>query len=322
MDEKKSMRPISLRLAAEKAETYYQVLRDPDDPDYETALDELSRLVWTVSRQPSGDANDFHNFAVNLAKNGLDYLACEVLKCGLEHYPKNCDLLSDYMQYGMKCGLREECAACFDILSNIPKRRYTWRSFSFSIAYLRNLVDECDTDEEIDELAQKMLDLSDEFLKYLPYDEEAYRSRATVYEVLRNPTREIDTLKQGLDALGSAPRCALQLADILVDRGEYKSAIQVIQQGISGNNKDQSSINEAYMYYLLGRAKLGCAENNSEPLKESDIMEIYAAFNTALSTLDNRNYRETIRNKVIMLMSKTALPVPPDFENLFDLVEE
>ena len=322
MDENKSTRPVSIRLATQKAETYYRILRDPEDPDYEDAQDELNRLVWTVIRQPAGDADDFHNFAVSLAKNGLDYLACDIISCGLKYYPKNCDLLSDFLQFGMKCGLRNECEICFDTLSKIPKRRYTWRGFSFSIAYLKKLVDECETDQEIDELAGKMLELSDAFLKYLPYDEEAYHSRATVYGVLRDSKREVETLRQGLDTLGSAPRCALQLGDILVDRGEYDSAIQVIQQGISGNNKDQSSVNEAYMYYLLGRAKLGCAEKAGTPLKESDLMEIYTAFNTSLSTMDSRSYRETIRNKVIMLVSKTAFPVSPNLENLYDLVEE
>ena len=312
---------VSIKKATQKAEAYYKVLSDIDDPEYESALSELNELTQSVLSKPIGDASDFHNFAVGLAKNEFDHLACEVLRCGLRLFPQNCDLLSDFLHYGMNCGLQDECKLYYEALKKLPKRLYTWRGFTFGIYYLEALLDQCDTDSKLDELANEMLQLSNDFLKYLPYEEDAYRSRATIYNVLKDPQKEIDTLRDGLKHLQSAPKCALELADILVDRGEYDEALSVISRCISDNNKDQSSINEAYVYYLWGRARLGKEEKSGGEFTKDIVIPIYVDFNTALSTLKNNSYINVIHEKVKLLQSKTGINVPMALENLYDLIE-
>lgn len=312
---------VSIRRAAKKADELYKSLLDPSDPDYEAEENELINLVQTTLLAPVGDADDFHNFAVDLARNDFDNLACEVLKRGLELFPKNCDLLSDFLQYGMNCGLREECKSYYELLHALPRRRYTWRGFSFSINYLEQLIDECDSDEEFDSLANEMMELSDEYLCFLPYEEDAYRSRANIYKTLREPDKEVETLKEGLSKLNSAPRCALQLADLLVERGEYEEALKIIPRGISDNNKDQSSINEAYLYYLSGRAKLGLQEKSGEVFSEDFILSVLLDFNIALSNLKNKSYRSVIYDKTVLLKNRYGIRIPEQFENLYDLVE-
>lgn len=311
----------SIRRAALKAEEHYRVLLDPNDPDYETEEIELNELVKITLLAPVGDADDFHNFAVDLARNSFDNLACEVLRRGLELFPRNCDLLSDFLQYGMNCGFREECKAYYERLHLLPRRRYTWRGFSFSINYLEQLADECESDEEFDLLANEMIELSDEYLRFLPYEEDAYRSRANIYKTLREPDKEVDMLKEGLSKLNSAPRCALQLADLLVERGEYEEALKIIPRGLSDNNKDQSAISEAYLYYLSGRAKLGLQEKSGEAFSEDGILSVFMDFNIALASLKNKSYRSVIYDKTVLLKNRYGIHIPEQFENLYDLVE-
>lgn len=307
--------------AAQKAEVYYRLLADVDDPDYETVLEELNTLVQDVIKNPIGDANDFHNFAVGLSKNDMEHLACDVIRCGLKIFPKNCDLLSDFLQYGMRCGLKDECNAYYETLQKLPKRLYTWRGFSFSIDYLENLLNDCDTDEEIDALEEKMISLANDYLKYLPYEEDSYRTLASIYEVLKKPDQEREVLENALKTLNSAPKCALRLADIMVKRGEYSDAIPIIYRSISDNNQDQPSVNEGYLYYLSGRAKLGNAEKSNAEFDEPLVLDIYSDFNVALATLKSKSYTDSIFEKVRLLSSKTNIKVPEMYVYLYDLVE-
>lgn len=313
-------RPITVNFVMQKANICLQTLRDPSDPEFDSAQDELHKLIWSLCKQPAGNVTEFHNFAVILDRNGATDLACDVLRSGLSIFPKNCDLLSDFLQYGMVCGFRKECAHYYETLSKIPKRCYTWRSFAFSIHYLANLLEECEQEAQFDAITDKMQKLSDEFLHYLPYDEEAYRSRAELFRTLRMPNDEVKALRDALRFLNSAPKCALQLADILVERGEYDEALSVIPRGISDNNGNQSLINEEYLYYLMGRAKTGRAERSGKPLDEETVLDIYSDFNTSLSTMENPSYKQMICNKVVLLQSKTGIDVPMKFEHLFFLV--
>ena len=52
-----------------------------------------------------GTADEFHNFTTELARAGYYGRACSVLEKGIEQYSMNTDLLADYLNYGIKCGL-------------------------------------------------------------------------------------------------------------------------------------------------------------------------------------------------------------------------
>ena len=86
-----------------KAQVFLEYIYSMDD---DAAREDLYELIdqFLSQDQQSGDADDFHNFAVELARKDEYILACSVLDCGLKLFPKNVDLLADYLQFGVRGG--------------------------------------------------------------------------------------------------------------------------------------------------------------------------------------------------------------------------
>ncbi len=142
---------LPIRTANSIAQSYLPSLSSDDLYESEAAVKNLTDLVQRVVKQEvkSGDADDWHNFAVDIARVDLYDLACDILDCGLEIYPKNIDLLADYLQYGTSCERIEKCKAYYKILSKIPKIRWSWRGYCFSISYLKYLWERSDSEKEL-----------------------------------------------------------------------------------------------------------------------------------------------------------------------------
>ena len=105
-----------------------------------------------------------------------------------------------------------------------------------------------------------MFMLADEYLKYFPYEEGVFCSKADIYKALKEPDNERKALETGLEQLNVAPKCALRLADLLFERGEYQECMNAIQRGIGDSNQEQASINESYLYYLSALTRIAIAQ--------------------------------------------------------------
>ena len=162
---------IPIKTANTIAQTYLENISSDDLYEAEAALKDLNALVQRVIQQTvkAGDADDWHNFAVDIAREDLYDLACDLLECGLSIYPKNIDLLADYLQYGTSCGRVENCKSFYKVLSKIPKIRWGWRGYSFSVSYLTYLWERSDSEKELEKLQEEMLGLAAAFRKNLPY---------------------------------------------------------------------------------------------------------------------------------------------------------
>ena len=167
---------IPIKTANTIAQTYLENISSDDLYEAEAALKDLNALVQRVIQQTvkAGDADDWHNFAVDIARKDLYDLACDLLECGLSIYPKNIDLLADYLQYGTSCGRIEKCKLFYKVLSKIPKIRWGWRGYSFSVSYLTYLWERSDSEKDLEKLQEEMLSLAAAFRKNLPFDEEIY----------------------------------------------------------------------------------------------------------------------------------------------------
>lgn len=267
-----------------------------------------------------GDADDWHNFAVDVARKDLYDLSCDILECGLSIFPKNIDLLADYLQYGTSCGRIEKCKNYYKVLSKIPKVRWGWRGYSFSVSYLTYLWERSDSEKEIERLQSEMLSLARQFRENLSHDEESYRCEADIYKLLHNKTKEEEILRLALEELKIAPKCALRLADLLFERGDYEDALANIQRGLRDAMQTQSVINEGYLYYLSGLSKMAMAQRNSLEIKEELALDIYSDFDISLRQEHRAAYINTMKSKTIMLISKSGINVPDRFEELCYLV--
>ena len=295
-----------------------------EEDDYEARLS-LNELINQISQQSeqAGDADDFHNFAVTLARKDEYGLACSVLECGLKWFPKNVDLIADYLQYGVNCGKGEECRRLYKTLLKIPKMRWTWRGFAFLIYYIQYLLDQSDSEKEILHKKQEMLELVSDFKRYFPYSEEAYHVESSIYKNLNEQGKELETLKTAMETLIICPKCALRCADILFDRGCYEEAMEAIKRGISDATQTQSSINEGYIYYLSALCRIALSQKSDTALSKQEVMDIYSNFNIALRDFRyGSNYEAVIKSKTNTLVNKTNVDVPPELSRLYDCIAE
>lgn len=319
---------IKLELPVSKinaiAQGYLNYISEISDEDDESSRESLFELLHNFETQEnqSGTEEDFFNFAVALARKDEYNLACKVLEIGLNLFPKNVNLLASLLQYGINCGKKDECKKCYKTMMKIPYRRWTWRGFVFLIDYIKYLIEQTDSEKEINAKEEEIRMILSEFRKYHPYTEETYRVEADVYKSLNMHDEELDTLKKALEVLNVAPKCALRCADILFERGNYKEASCVIKRCISDATQTQGGVNEGYIYYLSALCTLADYQKNNREFGESIVLEIYSDFNVALNKLSDSSYAEVIKTKVTTLVSKTGVDIPAEFERLLECVAE
>ena len=148
----------------------------------EDNIDELYQLAFKLLNQKKvyGSENDYHNFSLNYSKKDSYDIACRILQKGLEQFPRSVDLLSDFLQTGVNCNRIEECRMCYNTLLSIPKIRWSWRGFSFSIDYMLYLC--CSLNEvELMEMKKSMISLADEYQSLFPADEDPYICKADIF---------------------------------------------------------------------------------------------------------------------------------------------
>lgn len=327
MEKHEKVFPVSLPVSnvSSKARTFLEYIYSMEDDDARQDLYELMEQFATQEEQ-SGDADDYHNFAVDLARRDEYALACRVLEAGLTRFPKNVDLLADFLQYGVSCNRLEECKKYYKALIKIPTRRWTWRGFAFLVDYLQFLCDRSDSDKEIAAKETEMLTVVNEFRKRFPYSEESYRTEANVYRILNMPDKEAEVLRLALENVRVTPKCSLRYADVMFDRGMYEDALPAIQRCIRDATQTQTSVNEGYIYYLSALIKMAIAQHSSLELEISKdkVNDIYSDFNIALAKFreTKNSYTEVIRTKTNTIVNKTGIEVSPAYEYLCECIAE
>lgn len=316
--------------------------------DDETTQDERGSLIEFIDafvhqKSFSGSADDFHNFAVELARRDEFALACDILDAGMKpgYFGKNCDLLADYLQYGVNCGRLKEAKRVFKIMLGIPRRKWTWRSFSFGVSFLQHL----DQQDEIDKAIkvaltsidcshvdypgltdeQKcMLALVDEFKRFHPEKEEPYQVESQLYSYFKDDEKALAALQKAEETIPNCPKCSLKRADMLFERGAYSEACESVQRALEGSIQTQSSVNEGYLHYLYALCYVANTRKNNLQLTEEIVDTIYSHFESALEEFgDSRqNYREIIKRNARDIRSSSHIVIGDNYINLQALVNE
>lgn len=214
---------VKLRDAMGILEDLYSQVNDGED-----AIDEYCKiydLIDIILQQKTyeGNDSDFHNLAVVCALQEDYEIACQILDKGLAEYQYSRDLLADYLNYGMQCGRKEQCATAYQKLQEI-KDCWNWRAYLFSIDYLKCLssIDGANIDEEVEELIR-------EFQKKQPEKEEAYLAEAEYLYDKNKITSKDENERSFVSVLEYAtsekcptrrtPKCDLKLADYYFNNG-------------------------------------------------------------------------------------------------------
>lgn len=256
-----------------------------------------------------GSADEFHNFCVNYASRGDYESACNLLKVGLQQHPFSTDLLADYLQYGIKCGKTEECNEYYTRLKDIPKERWTWRSFDFSIDYLKELTSAFSNPEIIEEKKEEMLSLADEFQRQMPYDEQPFLAKAEIFEFFGLHADATTTLKIAVDSIKVSPKCCLKYSDLMLERGEYNEVISSTKRGIIASAQDQATVNIGYLFFLSALAKDALIHESEAYNDSSIIFDAYTDYRIAETLLDAGRiaYLKTIKTRTLILEIKSGI---------------
>ena len=316
--------------------------------DDETTQDERGSLLEFIDafvhqKSFSGSADDFHNFAVELARRDEFALACDILDAGMKpgYFGKNCDLLADYLQYGVNCGRLKEAKRAFKTMLSISRRKWTWRSFSFGVTFLQHLDQQDEIDKTIrgalasidcshvDYLGltdeQKcMLALLYEFKQFHPEKEEPYQIESQLFSYFKDDEKALAALQRAEETIPNCPKCALKRADMLFERGAYSEACESVQRALEGSIQTQSSVNEGYLHYLYALCYVANTRKNRSALTDEIVDTIYSHFESALEEFgDSRqNYREIIKRNARDIRASSRKEIGDDYINLQALLGE
>lgn len=288
--------------AAKKIVAYYEAERFDDLKDVLEYLQDEN-----VAKSISGNADEFHNAAVQLSRQGFYEYAYALVEVGHNRNHKNTDLLGDLLAYGMHCKELNELVQWSDKLNKIPRRFWTWRAYQFCADFWMEMLPYAESDAELNEYEQKIEVLIEEFkgnykfLKDKSDCEKAYMMGFDFYLSRGDEAEAIRELQAGVTNLpGKCAQCALKLADYYFSSGDYPNAATYAQIAVAVK-EDQSSISRGYTYYILAMAK----ENNlrvSNSLQNS-LKDVFTTYHNAYMNLEPGRDRllESVRFQVKQL---------------------
>lgn len=241
-----------------------------------------------------GTPDEFHNFTTELARTGYYGRACTVLEKGIKQYSANSDLLADYLNYGIKCGMLKQCEKYYKQLDEINDQKKTWRAFDFSIDYLLFLINDENREDVIIQLKQKALDLVERFKKALPTEELAYLSEYQIYEATFDKKTGLQKLQQFLNdeerEAKVAPKCHLKYIDEMLTTGEYDQVVLYANDGAAEAAQEQEGVDTGYFFYALALAKDALwlkADKGKINDDREEAETILRYYQTAYDTLDD-----------------------------------
>ena len=315
IDESISIERLSSQITVQEV---IDELRNYDDTS------EYRRYIIEIlsTRTLTGSSSDYHNLTVNLAKKDLYDIACNVLEIGLSNpgYSKDVDLLSDYLIYGIKCGREETCDRYFQTLQYIPKCRWKWRAFNFSIDYLLHKAEALESEKELIIARKEMLRLISVYKKYFPTSEDCYVSESEIYSFMNQREKEKSCLLLAYNTISRAPQASLHLADIAFEDGNYKDARNYLSKAKITSIGKNSRINIKYVYYLDMMCLISLLyekeskDGESPRYEKEDIEELYHNYSESETILsdDNSGFSEILSQQIELFEKKSGIPYVPE----------
>lgn len=299
---------------------------------------------FVVAKTINADADDFHNISVQLSRRNEDELAIRVLEVGLKNFPWNTDLLADYIQFGTSISqvtenseydrIQKSIEECYNKLMQVPKSRWTWRAYSFSIDYLVDFLLDKENPEKSNSHIDKAYKLAQEFVEQYSSDE-SYVSLSKVLEKRDGPKAALKILTDALNSLKVAPKCAMRYAEKKFNEGDYKESLTVAKRGIKDAAQTQQKVSLGYLYLLSGLSKISLMESSTltdeddahlksqKAIKKQQVLDIYCDFNIAVREFgrNSEEYLGIIQSQTNALIDKTSIKIPEDkYEELNNLI--
>ena len=283
--------------------------------DYSKIKDVVNYVL--NSQTISGDADEYHNASVQLARIEDFDNAVIFLEHGLKRYPRSADILADLLLYGIKCRKLSEISPYYYAgLSKISKKFWTWRSFHFSIDFLMVYIQYADTEKQEKAVTQEILSLVSDYKKYYSNDERAYMVEYDYYELINEKEAAQNALKTAVNNLTVCPQCALKYADSLFELGKYAEVIPIVEKALNVR-EDQPSISVGYAYFILALSKEFVLRNSGLGLDKNNLKPVYDAYYSAIEFLEDNKHHlmKQIEKRVKVLERESGIQSGIQFNN-------
>lgn len=264
-----------------------------------------------------GSEAEYHNLSVEFAKEHCSAFAADVAAMGVKRYPTSTDLLPAMIKYSQECGNDAYCQKGLEDLKSIPRKYWTWRTFTFVIDYYKDSLCSTPDIEKYEQNVHSAKEIIKEYKQFIPHDEHAYIAEAEIYLQQNDYQKAITTLGAGVHKVPVAPQCCMKLAELYLDTGRYDKVEEYARKGILASSQEQPSVSIGYLYYLLAlsldaqRIKSRINEQSFDPSK---VEKIIAAYQTADKLFINEgrtlvSYRGTIKAKLTIISMEEKLQV-------------
>ena len=298
---------------------------------------EIKLMDAKIAESLAGTADEFHNASVELVREQLYDFAVRLLDLGIRKYPISTDLYADILKYGLECRriqtlqIYYEGGNNYQGLKNIPKRFWTWRSFTFSIDYLQEYLKYFDegTDQfdnikkEIELLIASYYKCAESFTDQSEH-EKAYMAESEYLALIGETDKSYEILKNAINSLpGHCPQCALRLADYYFEKADYENAVKYSRVAIDSVST-QDAISVGYAYFIMAISMERKAKFvDKVTLNENICRPIFKAYKCAYVDLcidKRRTLCQSVQKRVMQLEIETGLESDIDFQqNNLDL---
>ncbi len=277
---------------------------------------DIANLIKDKELMIFADSSDFHNLAVDYARLNMFDCAIWVLNRGLALSPYSSDLLADKLLYSTEGGQSDICEEAYTQLMSLERSSWGWRAYSFTLDYYLDKANRLQKGEKREKIKENAFSLVEDFITYsklYPEDtDRAYFEKAKIVKAFGGKETEESVLQSGCMATLAASRCALRLADILFDRGDYDGSLNYLKQCIHAIQGPQPGVNPYYVFLLSAMSKVSKLFNESPDGnydgKESAIKSIYKDFNTVLTDREiNPTYKQAAETAIKVIEVQTGV---------------
>lgn len=255
-----------------------------------------------------GTAEDYCSKAEEYAQFSAYKKAIDICEAGIR-FGLHPDLTGSLIRYNGRIGRIDQVHHYLDMqMEEIPRKAWTWRSYSYAIeALIRE--GSLKNEELLHELVR-------DYQTFLPMEEKAYLAEFDIEQALGNHEKALAALENAVKSHPAAEECAMKLAEILMQRGDFHRAQEMAIRAVSASAKKQSNIEsiDAVMIICLCKDALIWREiADGKKLEVKRIMEAKKLYETMSEHFSMRiilnhydiEYRMNLLNALIACYSET-----------------
>lgn len=267
----------------------------------------LIEYITDPTHRVLSECDVYHNLVMDLFRVGDFDLALQVCDFALASAPYNRDMLGDAIK---ACGDSSQFDRGEEYLKKameIPYKFWSFRLFLYSVDFLKTKLSAYPMDKD---LYKRALDLADEYIRTLPYDEHGYNQKAELLVMMNERDKAITELNRyifhtKLDEMDGeseliTAQCCVTLLNILDSSTAYDFIVQICDKGLRSTTREQPSA--AIGFFVYRKALALDAKAHAQNLEvETTIKQALKFYQSAYDLNQGHQFGKTIEQRYAVL---------------------